>query len=444
MEIKNNLIEMLSNIIHDKMNQLKQSQDNIEKSNKIKEIEEMLNESEINKIDDNKLKETLKEITDMDTIESIISNIDMIKIVINGINNGLELSLDESQLALISGVQELISNYRNELDETNIEKRQKLEEFIANCEQLSTEISSGVIRDIKTLDQILNESDIPINDIIDIKFDILKNNNNNYNLNLNGKVKEEVDIRITLKNIDIDLDTFSDIEKNILVNYSNIDNIIEITNYIKENNLNIKKNDILYILLFSNKDILSNIYNICNEYKLEFENMFKIPGTFISEENKEKISTMLNETKDNQEYYMISYLENIGAYYEKFITNITQLKNNNFNIKECFENNILIFVIPDIEKNITILSDMNLNNKDFSTIVINPYLATSRSSFNECGLKEYLTNNPIRLTTSYYRLKNIAANIVEARKNGGIIFRSLSDKKNYWLAKNITHNKRVI
>ena len=91
-----------------------------------------------------------------------------------------------------------------------------------------------------------------------------------------------------------------------------------------------------------------------------------------------------------------------------------------------------------MSKNITILSNLDLSSDIFSVVVINPFLATSISSFAECGLKEYLDNNPLRLTTSYYRLKYISSNIIRARKNGKTIFRSLSDKKHYWLTKDIT------
>ena len=105
---------------------------------------------------------------------------------------------------------------------------------------------------------------------------------------------------------------------------------------------------------------------------------------------------------------------------------------------------MLSLIVPDLSKNITILSDLSLSNKDFSIVVINPFLATSRSGFEECGLSDYINANPLRLTTSYYRLKSISANIVTARKNGQVIFRSLSDKKNYWLNKNITRSSEVI
>ena len=126
-----------------------------------------------------------------------------------------------------------------------------------------------------------------------------------------------------------------------------------------------------------------------------------------------------------------------------FLENISVLEANNRSVSDCYKHNILSLIIPDLAKNIIILSDIKLSNKEFSIVVINPFLATSRSSFNECGLGEYLSENPLRLTTSYYRLRSISSNIVFARKNGQPIFRSLNDKKTYWLNKNITRSSEV-
>ena len=113
-------------------------------------------------------------------------------------------------------------------------------------------------------------------------------------------------------------------------------------------------------------------------------------------------------------------------------------------VSTIFNSNPLSIIVPDMSKNITILSSMDLSSEVFSSVVINPFLATSISSFSDCGLREYLNNNPLRLTTSYYRLKSISSNIIRARKNGKPIFRSLNDKKNYWLTKDITRDSEVI
>ena len=171
---------------------------------------------------------------------------------------------------------------------------------------------------------------------------------------------------------------------------------------------------------------------------MDIDSLFMIPGVFISRDNKEFINNILSENKNDEDYYIIENMEYLGSFYETFIDNISLLEASNRSVSECFKNNILSLVVPDLSKNITILSNLNLSNKIFSIVVINPFLATSMSSFKECGLGEYIDKNPLRLTTSYYRLKDIASNIIYARKNGSIIFRSLSDKKNYWLAKSIT------
>lgn len=445
MKLKNYLIELLSNIIHDKLELLSEVKKDIKKIDDYKKVEELFSdEKNIVHIDNEKLRKVLLSVTDEETTEGIISNVDMIKIVEKGIDDGLDLSLDESQEELIKSVYEIVNNYRTEMETKDNETKTSLEEFIKKCEELSQEIGTGVVRNVETLDEILEENNVPIDDVIKVKFEILENNSKNYNIEIDGKVKEEVDLRILLKDIDIDLDTYSELEKKLLVTYNEIDNIKEIVNYIKENDIKLSASNLFIILLLSNISTFKNIIEIANKNEMDIDKLFTIPGIFIPKENKEKIETIINENKEDQEFYIIENIQYIGAIYETFINNITILENNNKNINECFKNNILSLIVPDMEKNITILSDLELNNKEFSIIVINPFLATSISSFHECGLDDYIKNNPLRLTTSYNRIRQISSNIVNARKNGKIIFRSLSDKKNYWLAKNITRKQEVI
>ena len=170
--------------------------------------------------------------------------------------------------------------------------------------------------------------------------------------------------------------------------------------------------------------------------------LMNMPGIFVSKDVN--ISSILDGNRDDEEFYVIERFQYIEPTYELFVDNISLLEANNRSVSDCYKHNMLSLIVPDLSKNITILSDLSLSNKDFSIVVINPFLATSRSGFEECGLSDYINANPLRLTTSYYRLKSISANIVTARKNGQVIFRSLSDKKNYWLNKNITRSSEVI
>lgn len=436
MELKNYLVEILSNIIHDKLQLLSETKKEMNKIDDFIRIEETFSdEANILSVSNEDLKNVLSNITDESTIDGIISNIDMIKIVLNGKNSGLELDLDDSQQALIKGVYDIVNNYRVNLENKNNETKENLEEFISKCRSLSNEIGTGVVRDITTLDSILTDSNIDIKDIVKCKFEILKNNSKNYNLNLEGKVKEEVDLRIAFRNLNIEFDSYSDIEKQIIVNYSDINNINNIIEYINEKNIQLTQRNLFIILLFSEISVISTIYEITEKYNISFNKLFMIPGVFIN--NNELINKVITENKENADYYVIEYLENIKATHENFIKNIEQISKTR-NVQECFNNNILSFIIPDMEKNMTILEELELNDKEFSTIVINPFLATSISSFQEIGLGDYIKSNPLRLTTSYYRLREINARIIDARKNGKIIFRSLSDKKNYWLARSIT------
>lgn len=444
MELKNYLIELLSGIIQDRLELLNDAKKNIKKAEQFKNVEEFFSDvSNVVNINKDELRKVLSEITDDDTIDGIISNIEMIKIVENGISNGLDLTLDDSQIALVNGVYELVNNHRTELEDKNIEIKKSLENFISKCELLSNDIGTGVVRDIDTLNEIFSVGDVSKDDIVKAKFEILKNNSKNYNMNLDGKVKEEIDLRLALKQLNIDLDTYTDIEKRLLVNYSIIDKSKQLIEYLVNNNINLKQSDLFIVLLLSNVDIVSNIYDLCQNYDFSLDNLFKIPGVFVSVDNKNLLSSIISDNFNDDDFYIVKYIENIGGYYENFIKNIALLEKHGMNVAECFRANILSLIIPDMEKNITILEGMDLDIKEFSVIVINPYLATSKSSFSECGLGEYLKNNPLRLCTSYFRLRNIASNIVDARKNGKIIFRSLSDKKNYWLAKNITKGEDV-
>lgn len=439
MELKNYLVELLSNIIHDRLQDLSKIKNDIKKIDDYKKIEEIFSDvNNIVKVDNKKLRKILSTITDDETINGILSNVDMIKIVVNGMNDGLDLSLDDNQKELVKSVYEMVNNYRTELETKDNEKKEYLETFISKCEQLSGEIGTGVVRTIDVLDEIFKENEVPLQDVIKSKFNILRNNNNNYNLNIDSHTKEEVDLRIVLKRMNIEFDKYSELEKKILINHIDLSSVGDLVDLIADNQIELNQFDLLTILLFSNVENVKTIYEVSNKYNLEFSKLFKIPGVFISDKEHEKITAIVEENKEDSEFNTIEKLKYIGTYNELFIKNIGMLEEHNIDVKECFESNILSLIVPDIKKNITILSDLKLSNKNFSIIVINPFLATSISSFNEFGLKDYIKDNPLRLTTSYYRLKQINSNIIAARKSGKIIFRSLSDKKNYWLAKEIT------
>ena len=437
MELKNYLVELLSNIIHDKLQMLSDANDKLKKSEDYKEIEDLFSDvDKIVNVDSDKLKSILLDITDEDTVSGILSNIEMIKIVLNGKNNGLNLSLDDEQEKLIKGVYEIINDYRTGLEKENNEEKKNLEDFISKCKSLSSEISTGVVRDIDTLDEIFASNDISIDKVIKSKFEILRNNNKNFNLNLEGRVKEEVDLRILMKDYNLDFDSYSDVEKSILVNECDIPMMNSFIEYIVGSHINLSSSQLFFILLFSNLDIFSNIIDLSKSYDFSLSDLFKIPGVFVSKEKD--VSSILSKYNDMDDFYIVENYLNVVPCYELFVDNISLLEANNRSVSECFKNNILSLIVPDLEKNITILSDIKLSNKEFSIVVINPFLATSYSSFNECGLGDYLKENPLRLTTSYYRLKNISSNIVLARKNSQPIFRSLNDKKTYWLNRNIT------
>lgn len=441
MELKNYLIDLLFGIIQDKLKLLDDAKKSISKANDYKKLEEYF--SDVNKLVDvnyDELKECLLEITDSETIDAIISNIEMIKIVENGIKEGLDLSLDDSQLALVDGVYKLVNDYRVELESKNLDMKKSLEDFISKCEQLSKDIGTGVVKDIDTLNEIFNISNVSKEDSVKAKFEILKNNSKNYNMNINNMVKEELDLRIIFKQYDINLDDFSSIEKDILIKYCSVDSVKDIMECLVTNNFKLELRDLFIIVLFSNISIISNVIELCNKYGLGFYELFKIPSIFVDNKGMDLINNIINDYNSDDNFYIIEFINLLNACSEIFVKNISLLEKSGRRASDCFKYNLLSLIVPDMEKNITILEGIDVDVKDFSVIVINPYLATSRSSFIECGLGEYLKNNPLRLCTSYFRLKKIVSNIVFARKNGQIIFRSLSDKKNYWLAKNITRN----
>ena len=256
-------------------------------------------------------------------------------------------------------------------------------------------------------------------------------------MDLDGHVKEEVKLILSLKKVNIDFDSFSDSEKNVLVTYSDEKNVEEIIDCIVSNDISVNQSILFLLLLFSDCTILKSVVDYSSKYSLSFSELYKIPGVFVSSDRLDLINKIVSE---NSEF---DYLKYIGNYYDIFVQNISILEENNINVSECFNNNSLSLIIPDMKKNITILSNLNLDSV-FSVVVINPFLATSISSFEDCGLKDYILANPLRLTTSYYRLKSISSNIISARKNGKVIFRSLSDKKNYWLTKDITRSNTEV
>ena len=174
MKLKNYLIELLSNIIHDKLELLSEVKKDIKKIDDYKKVEELFSdEKNIVHIDNKKLRKVLLSVTDEETTEGIISNVDMIKIVEKGIDDGLDLSLDESQEELIKSVYEIVNNYRTEMETKDNETKTSLEEFINKCEELSQEIGTGVVRSVETLDEILEENNVSLEDAIKVKFEIL-------------------------------------------------------------------------------------------------------------------------------------------------------------------------------------------------------------------------------------------------------------------------------
>lgn len=435
MELKNELVLLLSNIIQDRLKLLSDTKDDMKRTEDYKKIEDLFSDSNnIVNVSDDDLRSILSDITDSDTVDGIISNIDMIKIVLNGKNSGLDLSLDESQEELIHGVYEIVNNYRTDLENKNNETRAYLEDFISKCQGLSSEIGTGVVRDIDTLDSIFSDNNVSIDDVIKCKYEILSNNSKNYDLNLDGKVKEEIDLRIILNNASIDFDSYSDIEKKVLIDNCSKEYVSELVDYISLNNISLDSNQLFIILLLSSKENFSSIYELSRGYDIDLSSLFMIPGVFVSKD----VSSIIDNYRDDEDFYVIENLGYIDSSYELFLDNISILEANNRSVSDCFNNNMLSLIVPDLSKNVTILNDILLSNKEFSIVCINPFLATSRSSFAECGLGDYIKNNPLRLTTSYYRLKVIASNIVSSRREGKAIFRSLNDKKTYWLNKNIT------
>ena len=248
MELKNYLINLLSGIIQDRLAMLNDAKKTIKKANEFKKVESYFTDaSNIVNVDEEELRKVLTEITDEDTIDGIISNIQMIKIVEAGIADGLDLSLDDSQIALIDGVYELVNNYISELEDKNIEIKKSLEDFISKCERLSNDISTGVVRDLDTLNEIFNANDVALEDIVKSKYEILRNNNKNYNLNLDSKVKEEIDLRINLNQIGLELDSFSNLEKDLLISNVNILESRNLLDLIESSQLVLKPSE-LFIL----------------------------------------------------------------------------------------------------------------------------------------------------------------------------------------------------
>lgn len=442
MKLKNYLVNLLSNIIHDRLNLLADTKNDMRKTSDYKKVEELFsNVDNLVDADEKFLRDILVDITDEDNINEIISNVDMIKIVLKGKSEGLDLDVDSSQKDVVKGVYDLVNKFRTELEAKNQETRDYLENFISKCQSLSDEIGSGVVRDLDTLDEIFTENDVPLDDIIKAKYEILRNNSKNYNTKLEGNVKEEVALHIILKKIDFDYNSFSDLEKSLLLGRDNA--VIEsIVDFIDQNSLNLSRDNLFMLLMFSDANNLNNIFELCESYNMNILRLLDMPGVFIS--NGVDLSSIIDSYRDDKDFFNIERLQYVDPSYELFVDNISLLEANNISVSDCYKSNMLSLLVPDLSKNITILSGLDLSNKDFSIIVLNPFLATSMSGFKECGLSEYIDNNPVRLTTSYYRLRNISSNIINARKNGKVIFRSLSDKKNYWLTKEITRGSEVI
>ena len=283
MELKNELVLLLSNIIQDKLRLLSETKSDMKRTEDYRKIEDLFSDvNNVVDVSDDDLRSILSDITDSDTVDGIISNVDMIKIVLNGKNSGLDLSLDDSQEELVHGVYEIVNNYRTELESKNKETREYLEDFISKCQGLSSEIGTGVVRDVDTLDSIFSDNNVSLDDVIKCKYEILSNNNKNYNLNLDDKVKEEIDLRIILKKGSVDFDSYSSIEKSILVSNCDRDSVSSLIDFISENGICLSNCQLFILMLLSNREIVSNVFDLCQEYGFDFLKLFMIPGVFVS------------------------------------------------------------------------------------------------------------------------------------------------------------------
>ena len=345
----------------------------------------------------------------------------------------LPVNLTVTQLELIKNIlkeledkQELlIKTVKEEEEKTNNNKEEvsKIEESILNLEYIHEKVTNEDDYSLLNLEEFKNLSIIfdDKNTSSKLKIDLLKSIIE-YNENIENHNKKIVtttsieEVKECFRSFNFKEDMFSYIDKNKEEISRNIDlsNTKEILEYLDSKHIldKFSKGALLTIVLYSNKNTISNRYEDLKERKALFTPLFEIPSIWVNNLPRKTITrhkTPAKTSRNTQNNKLRSYSNRIS--YEEIMTNEEFLTNLGLNVSLSNKTNLKLLQTPK-EKIIENINTYKLygffNEKDISTIIPSALafykVADKCDKLIEIGLLHSSSNNYTLLHPSVIQL----------------------------------------
>ena len=345
----------------------------------------------------------------------------------------LPVNLTVTQLELIKNIlkeledkQELLIKTVKEEEEkinNNKEEVSKIEESILNLEYIHEKVTNEDDYSLLNLEEFKNLSIIfdDKNTSSKLKIDLLKSIIE-YNENIENHNKKIVtttsieEVKECFRSFNFKEDMFSYIDKNKEEISRNIDlsNTKEILEYLDSKHIldKFSKGALLTIVLYSNKNTISNRYEDLKERKALFTPLFEIPSIWVNNLPRKTITrhkTPSKTSRNTQNNKLRSYSNRIS--YEEIMTNEEFLTNLGLNVSLSNKTNLKLLQTPK-EKIIENINTYKLygffNEKDISTIIPSALafykVADKCDKLIEIGLLHSSSNNYTLLHPSVIQL----------------------------------------
>lgn len=345
----------------------------------------------------------------------------------------LPVNLTVTQLELIKNIlkeledkQELLIKTVKEEEEkinNNKEEVSKIEESILNLEYLHEKVTAEDdysllnLEDFKNLSIIFDDKNTSSKLKIDLLKSIIEYNENIENHNKKIVTTTSIEeVKEYFRSFNFKEDMFSYIDKNKEEISRNIDlnNTKEILEYLDSKHIldKFSKGALLTIVLYSNKNTISNRYEDLKERKALFTPLFEIPSIWVNNLPRKTITrhkTPAKTSRNTQNNKLRSYSNRIS--YEEIMTNEEFLTNLGLNVSLSNKTNLKLLQTPK-EKIIENINTYKLygffNEKDISTIIPSALafykVADKCDKLIEIGLLHSSSNNYTLLHPSVIQL----------------------------------------
>lgn len=345
----------------------------------------------------------------------------------------LPVNLTVTQLELIKNIlkeledkQELLIKTVKEEEEkinNNKEEVSKIEESILNLEYLHEKVTAEDdysllnLEDFKNLSIIFDDKNTSSKLKIDLLKSIIEYNENIENHNKKIVTTTSIEeVKEYFRSFNFKEDMFSYIDKNKEEISRNIDlnNTKEILEYLDSKHIldKFSKGALLTIVLYSNKNTISNRYEDLKERKALFTPLFEIPSIWVNNLPRKTITrhkTPSKTSRNTQNNKLRSYSNRIS--YEEIMTNEEFLTNLGLNVSLSNKTNLKLLQTPK-EKIIENINTYKLygffNEKDISTIIPSALafykVADKCDKLIEIGLLHSSSNNYTLLHPSVIQL----------------------------------------